>query len=176
MSNIRKVVVVPWDENWPISFVAEAGQISRALSMDSAVFHHIGSTSIVGMSAKPTIDILAVVPDIEEIVACSAIFERLGYTPMGEYGLPGRRFFLKDTDGVRSHHLHIYQQGNADIHRHLAFRDFLRAHPKDALAYSELKRKLAKVHQQDMAAYIDGKHAFIQALEKRALRWAASAG
>jgi GrpB-like predicted nucleotidyltransferase (UPF0157 family) len=176
MSNLRKVLVVPWDASWPGSFAAEAGQIGLALSMTTGAIHHIGSTSITGMAAKPVIDILAVVPDIEKIDECSPFMVALGYVPMGEYGLPGRRFFLKDTAGIRSHHVHVYQRGNPEIHRHLAFRDFLRTHPKDAAAYSELKCKLAAAHPQDIAAYIDGKHDFIQVMEKRALQWAASAG
>ena len=96
----------------------------------------------------------------------------LGYEAMGEYGIPGRRYFRKhNAMGVRSHHVHVFEVGSAQIDRHLAFRDYMRTHPHDARAYSDLKRQLAKAHPTDIEAYMDGKDAFIQAMDVKAAEW-----
>lgn len=101
--------------------------------------------------------------------ACSRQFEALGYEVMGEFGIPGRRYFRKGGD-ERTHQIHIFQQDNrADIDRHLAVRDYLRCHPADAKAYGELKARLAAEHPHDIEAYCDGKDAFVQELEQKAL-------
>jgi len=67
-----------------------------------------------------------------------------GYQPRGEYGILGRRFFTKNTAGSRTHHIHIYQVEHQEIARHLRFRDYLRTHPEDSLAYSQLKKALVE--------------------------------
>jgi GrpB-like predicted nucleotidyltransferase (UPF0157 family) len=91
---------------------------------------------------------------------------------MGEYGIPGRRYFRKhDAAGVRTHHVHVFEVGSAQIERHLAFRDYLRSHPAEAQAYSELKRRLAQTHPTNIEAYMDGKHGFIQAIDAKAAVW-----
>jgi GrpB-like predicted nucleotidyltransferase (UPF0157 family) len=96
---------------------------------------------------------------------------------MGEYGIPGRRYFRKDDpEGVRTHHVHAFQAGSDEVVRHLAFRNYLRAHPADAQRYSELKRKLAREHPREMDAYMDGKDGFIKEMDRRAAAWRASPG
>ena len=112
---------------------------------------------------------MPVVRDLAQVDACSAQFEALGYEVMGEFGIPGRRYFRKGGD-ERTHQIHIFQQDNrADIDRHLAVRDYLRCHPADAKAYGELKARLAAEHPYDIEAYCDGKDAFAQELEQKAL-------
>ncbi|HEX3870404.1 MAG TPA: GrpB family protein [Pirellulales bacterium] len=92
----------------------------------------------------------------------------------GEFGIEGRRYFRRDdAAGVRTHHVHAFQIGSHHIARHLAFRDFLRAHPALAMEYSDLKRRLAEAHPHDIDAYMDGKDAFVKAMEARALAWTA---
>ncbi|MEB3233517.1 MAG: GrpB family protein, partial [Leptolyngbyaceae bacterium] len=98
--------------------------------------------------------------------------EPLGYEAMGEYGIPGRRYFRKhNSEGNRTHHLHIFQAESAEIHRHLAFRDYMIAHPDAAQAYSQLKQRLAAAHPTDIEAYMDGKDDFIKTMEQKALHW-----
>lgn len=97
--------------------------------------------------------------------------EQLGYEPMGEFGISGRRYFRKGGDN-RTHQIHIFAQNNTqDIVRHLAVRDFLRAHPLDAYAYGMLKTQLSYQFPQDIEGYCDGKDSFIKDLEQRALSW-----
>ena len=101
--------------------------------------------------------------------------ESLGYEAMGEYGIPGRRYFRKDNrEGVRTHHVHAFRAGSEEAGRHLAFRDYMIAHPLEAQRYSELKRRLAEEHPQSPDGYMDGKDGFIKEIDRRAARWRAS--
>jgi GrpB-like predicted nucleotidyltransferase (UPF0157 family) len=137
--------------------------------------HHIGSTSIPGLHAKPVIDMLAVVADLAAVDQCADAMEQLGYEAMGEFGIEGRRYFRRDNStGRRTHQVHTFAEGSPHVLRHLAFRDFMRAHATLAGQYGELKQRLAKVHAHDMAAYMDGKDGFIKEMESRALAWLAS--
>lgn len=92
---IRKVEVVPPDRNWYNLFQDESQQLSAALGDNSIAIHHIGSTSIDTIYAKPIIDMLAEVKDIEKVDPLNAAIEALGYVSMGELGITGRRFFGK---------------------------------------------------------------------------------
>jgi GrpB-like predicted nucleotidyltransferase (UPF0157 family) len=111
------------------------------------------------------------VRDIEAIDSFNDEMRRRGYTVMGEYGLPGRRYFTKGGEIHRSHHVHVYQQGNIEIKRHLAFRDYLMAHPDEVQIYAELKERLAKQFPTDIDAYMDGKDALIKEMDAKALAW-----
>lgn len=133
--------------------------------------HHIGSTSVPGLKAKPIIDIMPVVKHIEKIDSFNDQMAGLGYECMGELGMKGRRYFRKGGDN-RTHQVHVFQADNKeDIHRHLAVRDYLRAHSEAAKQYGSLKENLAKQFPKDIAAYMDGKDAFVKQLERMALQW-----
>ena len=166
------IQVIPYDPAWPDEFSREASNITRALGSFAITLQHIGSTSIPGIWAKPIIDLLGSVEQIEECDGHNATFASLGYEPMGEFGIAGRRYFRKITAaGVRTHHLHVFQVGSPQIARHLAFRDFLRAHPVHARAYAALKRKLAAQFPHDLDGYCDGKDAFIREMDAKAATW-----
>lgn len=149
-------------------------EAAPAFGANLVTLHHIGSTAIPGIYAKPIIDMLAVVTDIELVDQSNAALERLRYLAKGEFGIPGRRYFYRNnTAGVRTHQIHSFQAGSAGVIRHLAFRDFLCAHPDIALSYSLLKQRLAAAHPGDIEAYMDGKDAFIKDTEAKAMAWAA---
>ena len=132
---------------------------------------HIGSTSVAGLAAKPVIDILAVVADISRLDGREKVFAGAGYEAMGEFGLPGRRYFRKGG-ARRTHQIHAYQYDSVhEITRHLAFRDYLRENAGVRAAYEELKLALAKKFPHDIGAYCDGKDDFIKRAEAEALRW-----
>jgi GrpB-like predicted nucleotidyltransferase (UPF0157 family) len=172
---MKKVQVVPHDPRWREAFAAEAEHVAAALGPNAVAVHHVGSTAIPGIHAKPIIDLLVEVRDLAELDARSAAMESLGYQVMGEYGLPGRRYFRKDDlEGTRTHHVHVFRAGSAEAERHLAFRDYMIAHPADAQRYGELKQKLAAEHPWSMDAYMDGKDAFIKEMERRAAAWRTS--
>ncbi|MEA5450454.1 GrpB family protein [Leptolyngbya sp. CCNP1308] len=169
---MRQVQVHPPNPQWIRDFDAEAAQIVLALGNNVVHIHHIGSTSIPNIYAKPVIDLLVEVNDIGQVDGCDRAMAALGYTAMGEYGIPKRRYFRKDNaEGIRTHHVHVFGVGSPEVVRHLAFRDFMIAHPDCARQYSELKRALAAQHPNDIEGYMDGKDEFVKTMEQRALHW-----
>ncbi len=171
----RQVIVVPHDPAWKDAFEEEAGRISETLGGLVVRLHHIGSTAIPGVLAKPIIDMLLEVNDLTALEARSPAMEALGYEALGEFGLPGRRYFRKDNAaGIRTHQVHAFKAEDPEIERHLAFRDYMIAHPAEAGEYGELKQRLAQAHPTDIQAYVDGKDLFIKEHEARALAWRAA--
>ncbi|MGD2183213.1 GrpB family protein [Lusitaniella coriacea] len=169
---MRKVEVVPHNPQWREVFKVESQQISEVLGENCAIVHHIGSTAIPGIYAKPIVDFLVEVKDITKVNKQTPEMESLGYEAMGEYGISGRRYFRKDNAlGVRTHHVHIFEVGSAEIKRHLAFRDYAIAHPEEAQQYSDLKRDLAQKYPHDIEGYMDGKDGFIKEMQRKATQW-----
>jgi GrpB-like predicted nucleotidyltransferase (UPF0157 family)/GNAT superfamily N-acetyltransferase len=168
---VRRVEVSPPDPEWPAEFRREARLLALVLGEELVAIHHVGSTAVPGIYAKPIVDILPVVRAIERVDVLNGLMSILGYEPLGEYGIAGRRYFPKGARTRRSHHVHIYQAGNPEIARHLAFRNYLIAHPQEAQAYSNLKRSLAAAHPADIDAYVEGKDPLIKSLEAGALVW-----
>lgn len=167
----RSIVVVPYREAWPAEFEASARQVADAFGTRLVEIHHIGSTAIPGIHAKPVIDMLAVVDDVGRLDEMNPRMVALGYEAMGEFGIPGRRYFRRDdAGGNRTHQVHAFRAGSDDVVRHLAFRDYLRAHRESAEAYDALKRSLTST-PTDIEAYMDGKDPFIKAVQARALAW-----
>ncbi|MBU9672430.1 GrpB family protein [Planococcus sp. CP5-4] len=165
---MRKVVVTVYDEGWPIEFEHAAEAICGMLGSKCLEVEHIGSTAVPGLAAKPVIDLLVIVSDIEALDQLEEEFRQLGYQAKGENGLPGRRYFERGGN-ARTHHVHCYGQGDPEILRHLAFRDFLKTNPQTAAAYGRLKLKLAKQYPLDIDQYIEEKQAMIQEIERKAM-------
>lgn len=163
----RRVELTPHDPNWARLYQEEVGKLADILSHEIIAIHHMGSTAIPGISAKPIIDILVVVTKIDRIDGYNHQMATLGYTQRGEHGIPGRRYFSKDTQGARTHHVHIFQAGNPEIDRHLKFRDHLLLHSDDAQAYSQLKIDLAKIFPEDVDQYTDAKSDFIRSIDEK---------
>ena len=170
----RTVEVVPHAASWADEYAAEAVLVGQDMGENHVALHHIGSTSIgPGMWAKPIIDMLGEVRDIEAVEASVPALEERGWQHLGEYGIAGRRYLRKvDSNRQRTHHLHIFQSDSPELTRHLAFRDYLRSHEHAAQAYAELKQRLAAEHPHDIEAYMDGKDALIKALQEAAIEWA----
>jgi len=168
----RRVEVVPYDKSWPVKYEEEIKRITKVLGPEIVSSHHIGSTSIPGMWAKPIIDILLEVKNITRIDDYNNEMIALGYEPRGELGIPGRRYFSREEPkDVRTHHVHAYQTGNIEQLRHIAFRDYMIAHPKDAKEYAELKIVLARRFPLDIDGYILGKELYVNRMEKIAIEW-----
>lgn len=167
------IEVAPYDPHWPELFANESQLIQDCLAPSIAAIHHIGSTSVAGLAAKPIIDILLDVPSLTALDAASPRLESLGYEAMGEFGIPRRRYFRKGI-ARRTHQVHAFASGDSHLQRHLAFRDYLRAHPAIAAGYAKLKLALA-ASCSSMDDYCEGKDPFIKHHEALALRWAAQA-
>lgn len=173
---MRKVEVVPYDPAWPLVFEAEAKLLTKLLGKEIVRIHHIGSTSVPGLPAKPIIDMLAEVRNIEALDGINERMTSAGYTPMGEYGIAGRRYFFKGSPDLHTHHLHVFAEGHSEVARHLLFRGYLLSHPEETREYASLKESLAAKFPSDIEAYMQGKDAFIKELDRKAVAWSLTEG
>ena len=160
------VKVVPYNPEWPHLFDTEAKLIKEVLGDNCVAIHHIGSTAVPGLSAKPIIDIIPVVKDILQVDQVIPAMENLGYESKGEFGMPFRRYFQKGSKN-RTHNVHVYEQGTPDIDRYLKFRDWMRTHPNDREAYGALKTELALKFPNDILRYCIGKDAYVAEIDTK---------
>jgi GrpB-like predicted nucleotidyltransferase (UPF0157 family) len=165
------VELVDPEPEWSEKARTESERLRGAIGDALITVHHIGSTSIPGIKAKPVIDLLPIVADLAALDGREAQVTALGYQWLGEFGLPGRRFLRMNHNGKRIFNVHCYEQSNPEITRHLAFRDYLRAHLDIARAYEAEKIRAAAVCPDDVNAYNDQKNAWIKETERNALIW-----
>ncbi|WP_239734306.1 GrpB family protein [Mammaliicoccus sp. G-M28] len=159
-----KITIEPHNSNLANIYAKEANKISQIFGKDLVDIYHIGSTAIPGIKAKPIIDILPVVKDINKVDQYNSYFENIDYEVLGEFGIKNRRYFTK-SDKVtkeRLFHVHTFDIYNQfDINRHLAFKAYLIEHPDVAKQYSNLKEALFVKFNGDKENYINGKDSFI---------------
>jgi GrpB-like predicted nucleotidyltransferase (UPF0157 family) len=163
-------LLAAYDATW-VAQAAEEGARWRRAVAGLITVHHIGSTAIPGMPAKPTLDLMPVFADDAAADAAQKAVEGMGYQWMGEHGLPGRRYgrLIDPDSGHHLVHAHAYVQGHADIRRHLAFRDALRANAPLRVAYSSVKAACAARHPDGGAEYGSCKASWIDKTETRAM-------
>ena len=164
--------IVDYDAEWPRRAEAELRRIKESLGEVAVRLEHVGSTSVPGLAAKPILDLQLSVVDIERRDRYAGPLAVLGYLFVPDPLSPDYHFFARPPQRPRSHHLHVCAAGSAHEFRHLAVRDFLRAHADEAAKYAAIKRQVAERAPQDRLAYVEGKEAYVVALEERALRWA----
>ncbi len=156
------IKVVPYDPNWQAMFEAEASEIKKVLGDNCIEIHHMGSTAVPGLAAKPIIDMLVVVRNIIDLDHNTTEMERLGYENRGENGMLLRRYFQKTGFNI-----HIFEKSNAEIEGHLLFRDWMRKHADDRERYATLKKELALRYPNDIFQYVFGKDAFVKAIHAK---------
>jgi GrpB-like predicted nucleotidyltransferase (UPF0157 family)/ketosteroid isomerase-like protein len=156
--------IIPHDPCWKEAYETEARAWGDALGDALVAIHHMGSTAVPGIMAKPTIDILVEARDLDAVEARTAALVQQGYEARGEYGIEGRRYFVRraDLDWLRGFHVHVYTTGSAQLERHLLFRDVLLAKPAIARAYEDLKRSLASPDGVLVEDYAARKWSFIE--------------
>ncbi|MBM6619568.1 GrpB family protein [Bacillus suaedaesalsae] len=164
-----KVRLSEYSENWTLMFQEETEKLRNVFGDEIVTFEHFGSTSVPGLKAKPIIDMMCMVMDIERIDTFNDKMVSLGYDVAGEWGIEGRRLFRKGGEN-RTHHIHVYQSDHPQIKRHLIFRDYLRSHPEEVQLYSNFKEKLASQFE-NTSGYSPAKKAFVSEMEKQALEW-----
>jgi len=162
--------VSEYSEKWPFLYEEAAAQLRELLGTELVRSHHIGSTSVPGLAAKPIIDILLEVRSIDGLDAYDASMRDLGYEPKGEFGIPGRRYFPKGGDR-RTHHVHAFALGDPHVKKHLAFRDYLRAHPQAVAEYASIKKAASAAHATDPEGYMAFKHVFVEQMVTDAVHW-----
>ncbi|MBO1511085.1 GrpB family protein [Metabacillus bambusae] len=164
-----KVRLTEFSENWGQMFQNEAQFLKTIFENDIIKFEHFGSTAVRGMKAKPVIDMMCIVKDIEKVDKFNEKMANLGYDVAGEWGITGRRLFRKGGEN-RTHHIHFYQFDNQQIERHLIFRDYLRSNPEEVARYTRFKEELAE-NFHDTSEYSPAKKTFVKEMEQQALLW-----
>jgi GrpB-like predicted nucleotidyltransferase (UPF0157 family) len=169
------IEIVAPDPAWVVAFEVEAAAVRELLGDVVVRIDHVGSTAVPGMPAKPIIDIQASVdPLLPDDLARR--LTALGYARVHWPGDDEYPFYAKPPHGSRTHHLHACSAGGDEEFRHLALRDYLRTHAAEAEAYGAFKLGLAVRSENLRQPYVDGKDAYVKALEARALAWAAGSG
>jgi GrpB-like predicted nucleotidyltransferase (UPF0157 family) len=169
----RPVDIIPYNPAWPLLFEGLKGVYARALGPPALAIEHVGSTAVPGLVAKPIIDIDVVIPSRAVLSDVIRLLATLGYRHQGDLGVPGREAFTHEGDdevprdgtGRRwpAHQLYICAANSHELHRHLQFRDWLRAHPGNAAEYGRLKSHLAPIEREDRESATEAKTAFIDA-------------
>jgi len=165
-----RVNIVPYDPDWPRRFEEERRILAAAFAGSDVVVEHVGSTAVPCLGAKPVIDVLVGLQTLAEVERRIPVLEAAGYEYVQQYErqLPDRRYFRKPRMGPRAVHVHCVVTGSDARTRHLAFRDYLRAHPESAAAYYDLKRDLALRVSKEQ--YTEAKGPFIDAILASAMR------
>ncbi|HEX5989035.1 MAG TPA: GrpB family protein [Solirubrobacterales bacterium] len=159
MPTDEPIRLVPADPGWSERFRLEEDAIGAWVV---GGIHHVGSTAVPGLAAKPVVDILAGVRDLETARACFAPLAVLDYL-YAPYLPEVMHWFCKPDPARRTHHLHLVPMVSRRYRDELSFRDRLRADPGLAADYAALKYRLAERHRDDREAYTDAKGAFIRA-------------
>ena len=164
------VEIVPYDPEWPLRFGREKQRLEAALGERALGIEHVGSTAVPGLAAKPIVDIQLSVGSFEPLHDYQEPLAGLGYGYRPDDDSE-HRFFLLEEDGRRAVQIHVCEAGGVWERYHLAFRDYLIAHPRVAEAYEDQKRRLAALHRNDRVAYADAKTPFIRSIDEHARRW-----
>jgi GrpB-like predicted nucleotidyltransferase (UPF0157 family) len=161
MAGDEPIRLVPYDGSWPQRFEEERVALEGAIGeWVVGGIHHVGSTAVPGLEAKPIIDILVGVRDLDEARACFEPLAELEYL-YARYLSEEMHWFCKPDPAHRTHHLHLVPVNLRRYRDELAFRDQLRADPALAERYAALKRELAARYPNNRDAYTDGKSTFI---------------
>ncbi len=159
----RPVDLQPHSPEWAEAAAREIARLTPVFGDDLIAIHHVGSTAIPGILAKPILDLMPVTRDLSLLDACRPSLEALAYVWWGENGIPGRRYCtLSDLATARRKvHVHCFASANREVERHLAFRDYLRARPDVANTYQALKQSCRDRYPLDSRSYTECKQAWI---------------
>ncbi len=164
--------IVDYDAAWPGRFAAEASRLAQLAGLE---VHHIGSTAVPGLAAKPIIDMMALVDDLDAPLAALTGPAAYRFPVAYNATLRDRRWLCRPSAAVRTHHLHLVADPG-ELARHLRFRDALRGDARLAREYAELKLALAGELAEDREGYSAGKTAFVRRVEAASPARAAPGG
>lgn len=162
--------IVNYRPSWKVDFSQEKAYLESIFKDLIIAIHHVGSTAIPTTMAKPEIDILVILSDTSFITDFDSEMIQHGYNPRGEcldnpFGDPGRYYYSKDSNGQRTHKVHICQTGHFDILDKLYFRDYLIKYPAIGSEYAQLKKVLCNEYgYRNIQAYLKGKDEFVKSV------------
>ena len=170
--NRKLVSLVPHHPDWSKAFLLTDTLIREKIPLGLDL-HHIGSTAIPHVHAKPILDLLGVVPSIEAFEVHRSDLESLGFVWKGENGIKNRRYCVlyDESEELSLIHLHVFERADREVEKHLVFRDYLRSSPEASMRYQELKKNLASRRGDTRASYSDGKSEMITQLLHEARDW-----
>lgn len=162
--------IVEFDHRRARGYRGERDRLRLALATASLKFEHVGSTAVPGLAGTAVVDLM-----LGAAPAVWAIREELrpkivalGYTDLGDAGVPGRLCFRRRTP-LRSYNVALVEENGPEWRANLAFRDYLRAHPDDAAAYAAAKREAVAGGARTAQAYAAAKAPAVDAILKKAL-------
>lgn len=158
----KEIKIEEFNSNWSKQFVEEKVKLKEILADNVISIEHIGSTSVVGLAAKPIIDIAIGVNDLDVVDKFIDPLKQIGYEFVYHREFPKRRFFRKGQWRAGTHHLHIYQFGGEEWNNQILFREYLIKNPDVFMKYNQLKLDLARNYRFDRVAYTENKAPFIQ--------------
>ncbi len=162
----RHIVVLPYDEKWKQAFLDIKSELDEALGDLPISIEHVGSTSVLGLAAKPIIDIDVVVRRTDLDASIKAL-ATIGYEHEGNGGIEDREMFkYSGKEHLMEHHLYVCPEDSRELKRHVLFRDYLRAHPDAVQAYSQIKKEAAELYPNDIDSYINHKGTVIEKIYK----------
>ncbi len=172
----RKYTIVPYRPSWSVDFEAIRKQLLPVFGERAIEIMHVGSTAVVGMSGKPTIDILVIVNDIATVDGLNRAMSELGYVALGEYVAPHGRLFAKEESGERSTNVHCFERKHPHAQEMIVMRDYLQSHPDEIKAYANLKIDLYSKYPDDYQGYRHAKDPYLAEMKARAVKWAQLCG
>lgn len=161
-----RVTLMPFSDEWYTHYQIARDELLKIMGANVVAVHHIGSTAIKGIYAKPILDVAVVIRRVE-LLGISDM-EAAGYEYCGERGVAGRHLFVRRiNDNISTHHIHCYLENNENLNHSILFCKFLNKRSDYAKQYNDLKKELADKYPNDRIAYTDGKAFFIShVLEK----------
>jgi GrpB-like predicted nucleotidyltransferase (UPF0157 family) len=171
------IVVVPYDDAWPVIFAEVGARLRRELGDTALRIDHIGSTAVTGLHAKPIVDIQISIASFEPLDAFRRPIELAGFVHRPDNPERTKRYF-RERPGERRTHIHVRRAGSFSEQFALLFREFLRSHPDHTQNYAELKRRLANEFSspEQRHDYVAAKAPFIWQMMHLADEWAQSTG
>ena len=164
----KPVVVVPYRAEWKDDFETIRQFLLPKIGDIALTIEHVGSTSVEGLSAKPIIDIDIVIKDYEIFPAIVERLADLGYLHEGDLGIPQREAFdYRGETSLPKHHLYVCPSFSEELHRHIAFREYLRSHPDAVREYSRVKEEGARLYPESIDDYIRHKSPFIEEIYRK---------
>jgi GrpB-like predicted nucleotidyltransferase (UPF0157 family) len=171
----EKIIIVPYDAEWAQVFSHLGDELRQALGDVAKRIDHIGSTSVVGLDAKPIIDIQISIASFELLDAYLTPLTQLGYVFRPDNSDLAKRYF-REPVGKRRTHIHVRRLGSWSEQFALLFRDYLRTYPDEAKHYAALKYNLASQYGEDREGYTEAKSPFIWEIMRRADAWCQETG
>ena len=166
MSRPLTSTITTYQADWPSSYRREAARLVRVFGSALDAVQHIGSTAVPGLSAKPEIDILAIVNSLVHMDSWTESLAAFGYRRGGDLS-EGHLFYKRDVEGVRTHKIHVCLAGHTKIDEMLSFRDYLRRYDDARMKYQVLKLELEKNNVHGIGEYLRGKEPFIRGVLER---------